>query len=67
MKTDIRQKPALNDPVVVDGVKHRITSLGGAPRYQVYVRDRFTRHEVIVPSVDRLRWDAIAGVWRVAK
>lgn len=57
-------KPAVRDPVVLDGTKYRIrilrdglacvrTSFGGDPPREVWV--------------DRLAWDAVAGVWRLAR
>lgn len=53
----------VGDPVVVDGVKYRIRSFGGAPRFQLYLKTSFGRQELVLPSTT-LRWDGVAGVWR---
>lgn len=65
--TAMRTAPKVGDTVIADGVNYRINSIGGEPRRQVYVRAPDARHEVVVSSLDRLRWDALRGVWRVAK
>ena len=57
--------PAIGDPVVVDGTKHRIREL--APRMaHIAVAGPNWRHGVTLPlATDRLYWDPLAGVWRV--
>jgi hypothetical protein len=59
----IPDAPHLNDPIVVDGTKYRIRSIG--PQSGIaHSRASFGGRECDV-HVDELRWDRVAGVWRV--
>lgn len=58
--------PALNDPVVIDGRKHRITKVDGD---WIVAKPAMSKKDSTNawPSlpVDRLEWDKVAAVWRV--
>jgi hypothetical protein len=60
--------PALNDPVVIDGVKYRIRSFETGERTGwacwAYLRQHFAPHATAVTMAAALTWDPIAGVWR---
>lgn len=55
--------PAVGDPVVFGGVKHRIRSIGETG---VLLHDRFAKAASDpVVLIKSLYWDPLPGVWRV--
>jgi hypothetical protein len=65
MKTrEIPTRPALGDPIVVDGVKYRIRTLASRIGWARVSFGRGTYPEISF-AIDSLTWDAVAGVWRV--
>lgn len=58
--------PKLNDPVVINGRKHRITKIEGpwAVAKPAMSQKASTNPWPSIP-VDRLEWDKVAGLWRV--
>ncbi len=59
--------PEAGDPVVADGVKYRIRSLGAIGHGLEFanLREHFAPNRELAVYVDRLEWDKVAGVWRV--
>lgn len=60
----IPDAPAINDPVVVDGTKYRIRSIGPQSGL-VQLRTSFGGRETTC-LLRELTWDKVAGVWRRA-
>ncbi|MBX3031455.1 MAG: hypothetical protein KF809_15015 [Chloroflexi bacterium] len=55
----VPEHPSIGDPVVVDGTKYRIRSIGGDT---AYARASFGGAECVVRFP--LTWDRVARVWR---
>jgi hypothetical protein len=61
--THAHREPQLKDPVVVDGTKYRIRSIDDG---LAGLRKSFGGDQTSA-AIASLRWDDVAGVWRVAR